>query len=240
MIKILKDQFEPLLTINSKQAGANGNIDSLLGESTTGDGAQSTDNKKKPKKQRGKNIIKIKKTNPDYGIGSINPISRLIQIQQSKKEPEPIFELISTTSRARGKNEFSRRNEFLMQVTIKTANSNGEMETLKCEGKGSTKKSAKQNAAEAMLVKLGFQPKVQNQPSIKPVLKNPTPQVASTQVAAQPASQANLANSNSSNQLDENDKTNSEKNEKKVKFIDENSSTTTDQPAITKTNSFGK
>ena len=42
---------------------------------------------------------------------TINPISRLIQIQQAKKEKEPVYTLIAE----RG---MPRRREFVMQVTI--------------------------------------------------------------------------------------------------------------------------
>lgn len=48
------------------------------------------------------------KTGPDYGQG-MNPISRLAQIQQAKKEKEPEYLLLSE----RG---MPRRREFIMQV----------------------------------------------------------------------------------------------------------------------------
>ena len=41
---------------------------------------------------------------------SINPISRLIQIQQAKKEKEPVYSLVAE----RG---MPRRREFVMQVS---------------------------------------------------------------------------------------------------------------------------
>lgn len=47
-------------------------------------------------------------TGPDYGQG-MNPISRLAQIQQAKKEKEPEYVLLSE----RG---MPRRREFIMQV----------------------------------------------------------------------------------------------------------------------------
>ena len=50
----------------------------------------------------------MQKASPDYGVG-INPISRLIQIQQAKKEKEPVYTLIVE----RG---LPRRREFVMQV----------------------------------------------------------------------------------------------------------------------------
>ena len=50
----------------------------------------------------------MQKAVPDYGVG-INPISRLIQIQQAKKEKEPVYTLVAE----RG---LPRRREFVMQV----------------------------------------------------------------------------------------------------------------------------
>ena len=46
---------------------------------------------------------------PEYGQ-SINPISRLIQIQQAKKEKEPVYTLIAEKG-------MPRRREFVMQVS---------------------------------------------------------------------------------------------------------------------------
>ena len=89
------------------------------------------------------------KENPDYGQ-SINPISRLIQIQQvilncgvrstvdsyyllqARKEKEPQYSLIAETG-------MPRRREFVMQVTV------GQHSTT---GSGPNKKLAKRAAAE--------------------------------------------------------------------------------------------
>ncbi|XP_050796848.1 double-stranded RNA-binding protein Staufen homolog 2 isoform X6 [Gopherus flavomarginatus] len=93
----------------------------------------------KPKlyfKKRPKTILK---TGPEYGQG-MNPISRLAQIQQAKKEKEPEYILLSE----RG---MPRRREFVMQVKI-----GNEITT----GTGPNKKIAKRNAAEAMLLQLGY------------------------------------------------------------------------------------
>ena len=61
-------------------------------------------------KKKSKNLIKLEqKANPEYGQ-SINPISRLIQIQQAKKQKEPVYTLIAE----RG---MPRRREFVMQVS---------------------------------------------------------------------------------------------------------------------------
>ena len=65
--------------------------------------------KQAPKKKR-QNLIKVQKGSADYGQG-INPISRLIQIQQAKREKEPTFSLLTE----RG---LPRRREFIMQVTV--------------------------------------------------------------------------------------------------------------------------
>ncbi|XP_031222796.1 double-stranded RNA-binding protein Staufen homolog 2 isoform X3 [Mastomys coucha] len=93
----------------------------------------------KPKlffKKRPKTIVKA---GPDYGQG-MNPISRLAQIQQARKEKEPDYVLLSE----RG---MPRRREFVMQVKV-----GNEVAT----GTGPNKKIAKKNAAEAMLLQLGY------------------------------------------------------------------------------------
>ncbi|NXD19518.1 STAU2 protein, partial [Spelaeornis formosus] len=93
----------------------------------------------KPKlyfKKRPKTILK---TGPEYGQG-MNPISRLAQIQQAKKEKEPEYVLLSE----RG---MPRRREFVMQVKV-----GNDITT----GTGPNKKIAKRNAAEAMLLHLGY------------------------------------------------------------------------------------
>ncbi|SPP73575.1 maternal effect protein staufen-like isoform X2 [Drosophila guanche] len=66
-----------------------------------------------------------------------NPITKLIQLQQTRKEKEPIFELI-----AKNGNEASRRREFVMEVSA-----NGTT----ARGTGSSKKLAKRSAAQALL-----------------------------------------------------------------------------------------
>ncbi|KAM6977111.1 double-stranded RNA-binding protein Staufen homolog 2 isoform 1-T1 [Aplochiton taeniatus] len=93
----------------------------------------------KPKLHYKKRPKTILKTGPDYGQG-MNPISRLAQIQQAKKEKEPEYQLLSE----RG---MPRRREFVMQVKV-----SGELAT----GTGPNKKVAKRNAAEAMLLQLGY------------------------------------------------------------------------------------
>ncbi|GFY59593.1 double-stranded RNA-binding protein Staufen homolog 1 [Trichonephila inaurata madagascariensis] len=94
------------------------------------------------------------KADPQYGQG-INPISRLIQIQQAKKEREPVYTVIDE----RGE---PRQREFIMQCSL------GDLTT---NGSGPNKKTAKRNAAEAMLQRMGY-----SRPIIspgKPTVKSP-------------------------------------------------------------------
>ena len=57
----------------------------------------------------------MQKASPDYGL-QINPISRLIQIQQAKKEKEPLYSFI-------GERGHLRRREFIIQVSHCTRSS---------------------------------------------------------------------------------------------------------------------
>ncbi|KAM9218921.1 double-stranded RNA-binding protein Staufen homolog 1 isoform 7-T7 [Leptosomus discolor] len=108
--------------------------------------------KMKPRiKKKTKSIVKLQ-TSPEYGQG-MNPISRLAQIQQAKKEKEPEYMLITE----RG---LPRRREFVMQVKVGVHTA---------EGMGTNKKVAKRNAAENMLELLGF--KVPQPQPPKPALK---------------------------------------------------------------------
>lgn len=116
--------------------------------------------KTKPKpgvnKKKNRNLIKqMQKGDPTYGVG-INPISRLIQIQQAQKKKEPVYTLLAE----RG---MPRRREFVMQVMV---------DDQTCTGVGPNKKLAKRHAAEAMLLHLGYN-KPSPQPS-KPAIKSAT------------------------------------------------------------------
>ncbi|RNA40607.1 double-stranded RNA-binding protein Staufen 2 -like [Brachionus plicatilis] len=122
------------------------------------------------KRKTKSNIIVANKTSPEYGSGTINPITRLIQIQQAKKQPEPLFELVSSVNRYKKSDVTKSRSEFCMSVSVLDPSGGGEL--VKCEAKGPNKKVAKQNAAEAMLVELGY-PSVSSAQHIKPVLKSP-------------------------------------------------------------------
>jgi hypothetical protein len=197
MLVILKEKFEPLLLISSRFVSGENN--KLSSEASNQERLSSNLNElnKKHRKNKAKNIIKIKKTNPEYGKGSINPISRLMQIQQAKKEREPVFEFLPQTKR--------RNQEFIMQVTIEPAIEGKPV--LKCEGKGLTKKQAKQKAAEAMLNKLGYQPRQPAQSSLKYSFK-PTEEQSPDAIEV-----ATINLDNTENLV--------EKNEKKVKFLED-------------------
>ncbi|XP_066268584.1 double-stranded RNA-binding protein Staufen homolog 2-like isoform X3 [Branchiostoma lanceolatum] len=99
-------------------------------------------------------VTELNQTNPDYGQG-INPVSRLIQIQQARKEKEPEFSL-------QAERGLPRRREFVMQVTVKDK---------VCTGIGPNKKLAKRSAAEAMLQLLGYRNALSNIQPGKPALK---------------------------------------------------------------------
>lgn len=97
-------------------------------------------------KKKSRNIIKetpiSQETKYDERDNSdeMNPISRLIQIQQAKKEREPVYTL-------REERGLPRRREFIMEVTV------GKHSYI---GSGPNKKVAKRNAAEGLLQQLGY------------------------------------------------------------------------------------
>jgi len=97
-----------------------------------------------PTKKKAKNLIKNEaKDGPVAGTDGdiiINPISRLIQIQQAKKEKEPQYILVSE----RG---MPRRREFVMKVIVGQHSGTGT---------GPNKKLAKRAAAEALLQVMGY------------------------------------------------------------------------------------
>ena len=238
MLKILKDKFEPLFMISSKktnnfaQSARLGVKAERTSIDATIDNPKNANQPKKLRKNKAKNIVKLKKTNPDYGKGSINPISRLIQIQQAKKEPEPQFTLIVPIKKKNESN--SRKSEFIIQVTLETSvnkaqEGEGEVQAqptkFQCEGKGSTKKLAKQNAAEAMLIKLGYQPK---QAALKPSIKSSTSAGLSSSVKTSHPTQSALVSNEPLTESETStnaDKLNVEKNEKRVTFVEDNNVT---------------
>uniref|UniRef100_A0A0K8UP26 Maternal effect protein staufen n=1 Tax=Bactrocera latifrons TaxID=174628 RepID=A0A0K8UP26_BACLA len=90
------------------------------------------------RRKRGSSSIKEKN---DADTETENPITRLIQLQQNRKEKEPIFELI-----AKNGNENSRRREFIIEVTA---------HGMVARGTGNSKKLAKRNAAQNLLLAMG-------------------------------------------------------------------------------------
>nr|KAG5691353.1 hypothetical protein BaRGS_033402 [Batillaria attramentaria] len=104
-------------------------------------------------KKKNRNIIKVQKADPSYGVG-VNPISRLIQIMQAQKKKEPVYTLLAEKG-------LPRRREFIMQCQVDENVS---------QGVGPNKKLAKRNAAESMLQLLGFS-RPSPQPS-KPAIKS--------------------------------------------------------------------
>ncbi|XP_066158726.1 double-stranded RNA-binding protein Staufen homolog 2-like isoform X2 [Euwallacea fornicatus] len=91
-------------------------------------------------KKKTRNLIKVNVDKPSETTEEINPISRLIQIQQANKEREPVY----TVLEERGA---PRRREFVIEASV-----NGHS----CTGVGPNKKVAKRNAAEALLLDLGY------------------------------------------------------------------------------------
>lgn len=92
-------------------------------------------------KKKGRNLIKVnaERSGTD-NQEDINPISRLIQIQQANKEKEPVYAVMEERGAP-------RRREFIIQATV-----NG----CSCKGTGPNKKIAKRNAAQALLTLLGY------------------------------------------------------------------------------------
>jgi len=116
----------------------------------------------KPRKQtntkkKSKNLIKVEVESKEAADPkqSINPISRLIQIQQAKKEKEPVYTLI-------GERGMPRRREFFIKVEVGPYNA---------VGSGPNKKVAKRAAAESLLQMAGYS-RPAPLPS-KPSLKSP-------------------------------------------------------------------
>ncbi|VBB31103.1 unnamed protein product, partial [Acanthocheilonema viteae] len=92
------------------------------------------------KELKRKTISKDMKMNPEYGH-QINPISRLMQVMQARKQNEPKFQLVAERGQSRYK-------EFVMEVICDDG--------LRCEGVGPNKKLAKRAAAEAVLARIGY------------------------------------------------------------------------------------
>jgi double-stranded RNA-binding protein Staufen len=111
--------------------------------------------KRKPPaiKKKSRNLIKVYQEPRSDEAEEVNPVSRLVQIQQAKREREPVYNLIDEKGAP-------RRREFVMEVT---------MGQHSAQGMGPNKKLAKRAAAEALLTQLGYS-KPQPQPT-KPSIK---------------------------------------------------------------------
>ncbi|XP_020286396.1 double-stranded RNA-binding protein Staufen homolog 2 isoform X2 [Pseudomyrmex gracilis] len=108
--------------------------------------------KRKPPatKKKSRNLIKVyqEPRSENEVAEEVNPVSRLVQIQQAKREREPVYNLIDEKGAP-------RRREFVMEVT---------MGQHSAQGMGPNKKLAKRAAAEALLAQLGY-----SKPSPQPV-----------------------------------------------------------------------
>ncbi|XP_011505196.1 PREDICTED: double-stranded RNA-binding protein Staufen homolog 2 [Ceratosolen solmsi marchali] len=114
--------------------------------------------KRKPSatRKKSRNLIKVyqePRTESDSS-DEVNPISRLVQIQQAKREREPMYNIVEEKGAP-------RRREFIMKVSV------GQYSA---QGIGPNKKLAKKAAAEALLKTMGYS-KPQPQPT-KPSIKN--------------------------------------------------------------------
>lgn len=96
--------------------------------------------KRMTNKKKTRNLIKMNVDKTTETVEEINPISRLIQIQQANKEREPVYTVLEERGAA-------RRREFVIEASV-----NGHS----CTGVGPNKKVAKRNAAEALLIALGY------------------------------------------------------------------------------------
>lgn len=97
--------------------------------------------KRKPQltvKKKPRNLIK-EQQKPEFNE-DVNPISRLIQIQQANKEKEPIYTLIEERGAP-------RRREFIIEVAAGGHTA---------QGTGSNKKIAKRIAADSLLTLMGY------------------------------------------------------------------------------------
>lgn len=87
-------------------------------------------------KKKSRNLIK-EKLEASSSADEINPISQLIQIQQARKEKEPVYTVIDERGTA-------RRREFVIEVSAGG---------LTASGTGPNKKLAKKYAAESKKVR---------------------------------------------------------------------------------------
>ncbi|PAA59667.1 hypothetical protein BOX15_Mlig002159g5, partial [Macrostomum lignano] len=132
-------------------------------------------------KKKTKNVIKEQKADPQYG-NQVNPISRLIQITQARKQKDPVYSL----SLDRPTIGYSRHREYHIDCVLP---STGE----RTQGVGPNKKLAKRVAAEAMLELMGYrriEPAVPRKSALKSGLARAAHQSQSASPAADSANAA--------------------------------------------------
>uniref|UniRef100_A0A2M4A9K9 Putative double-stranded rna-binding protein staufen log 1 n=1 Tax=Anopheles triannulatus TaxID=58253 RepID=A0A2M4A9K9_9DIPT len=95
-------------------------------------------------KKKARNLIKEKSVAEGGVSEKENPISRLMQLQQARKEKQPVYALVEGDRPTTG-----RRKQFTIEVTAAGK---------RAVGVGMTKKAAKWTAAEALLIELGYAP----------------------------------------------------------------------------------
>lgn len=110
-------------------------------------------------KKKTRNLIKVNTDKTTEVAEEINPISRLIQIQQANKEREPVY----TVLEERGA---PRRREFVIEAAVNghSCTGVGPNKKVMCNPQQLKKHSfqilflqvAKRNAAEALLIELGY------------------------------------------------------------------------------------
>ncbi|XP_017769294.1 PREDICTED: double-stranded RNA-binding protein Staufen homolog 2 isoform X2 [Nicrophorus vespilloides] len=113
-------------------------------------------------KKKTRNLIKVNADKPNDFVEDINPISRLIQIQQANKEKEPVYAVVEERGAP-------RRREFVIQASINGCSANGV---------GPNKKYAKRNAAQALLTLMGY---ITTSPSPTGASKQQSQQTSPTQ-----------------------------------------------------------
>ncbi|XP_025411727.1 double-stranded RNA-binding protein Staufen homolog 2 isoform X3 [Sipha flava] len=107
-------------------------------------------NRYKMPRRKNKNLIKETKPNSEniepmdgsYRTEDTDPVAKLFKIQASKKEKEPLYVLKDDIIHS------NRKKEFIFEVSI------GQNSAL---GKGPNKKDAKRNAAEKLLIEMGYE-----------------------------------------------------------------------------------
>ena len=94
---------------------------SALTASSAAAAAKAKKKKSQPPKKKSRNLVKLEQlraeaastaepvSGSEFGDAGVSPISRLIQIQQAKREKEPVYTLVAEKG-------MPRNREFVMQV----------------------------------------------------------------------------------------------------------------------------